>query len=49
MGAILAGCKVETIECKKNYGKKEFKEVLFRMMCAVGIDNKLIAFSFTDT
>ncbi|CAK72703.1 unnamed protein product (macronuclear) [Paramecium tetraurelia] len=49
LGAVLAGCKVETIECKRNYGKKEFKEFLFRMMCAVGIDNKQIAFAFTET
>ena len=49
LGAVLAGCKIDTIESKKNYGKKEFKEDLFRMMCAVGIDNRLVAFSFSDT
>jgi dynein heavy chain len=31
---------MDTIESKKNYGKKEFKEDLFRLMCAVGIENK---------
>ncbi|CAK92427.1 unnamed protein product (macronuclear) [Paramecium tetraurelia] len=49
LGAVLAGCKIDTIESKKNYGKKEFKEDLFRMMCAVGIENRLVAFSFSDT
>lgn len=32
LGAVLAGCRVDTIESKKNYSKKEFKEDLFRMM-----------------
>lgn len=49
LGSLLAGCKVDTIEQKKVYGKKEFKEDLFRMMCKVAIDNQLIAFSFADT
>lgn len=48
LGAALAGCKFETFTTKKNYGKKEFKDLLFRLMCAVGIENKLIAFYFAD-
>ena len=49
LGALLAGCKLEMLEFKRNYSKKEFKDILFKIMCEVGIKNKLIAFYFTDT
>jgi dynein heavy chain len=49
LAAVLAGATCDTLESKKNYGKKEFKEDLFRMMCRVAIDNKIIAFSFSET
>lgn len=49
LACALAGCQLDTLEQKKIYGKKEFKEDLFRIMCRVGIDNQNIAFSFTDT
>lgn len=32
LAAALAGTVLDTIETKKNYSKKEFKEDLFRMM-----------------
>ena len=49
LAAVLSGAVSDTIESKKNYGRKEFKEDLFRMMCKVAIDNKIVAFSFSDT
>lgn len=49
LAASLAGCVIDTLESKKNYGKKEFKEDLFRIMCKVAIDGKIVAFSFSDT
>jgi dynein heavy chain len=49
LGSVMAGCSVDSIESKKNYGKKEFKEDLFRVMQRVAIDNVIVAFSFQDT
>lgn len=49
MGAALAGCKLDSIEIKKNYNKKDFKEDLFRMMKKAGIDNIPMVFLFSDT
>ena len=37
LGSALAGCDRDTIEPRKNYGKKEFKEDLLRMMTKVAI------------
>lgn len=41
LASALAGCEINTIEPKKIYGKKEFKEDLLRMMKRAGIDNKV--------
>lgn len=41
LASALAGCVLETIEPKKNYGKKEFKEDLLRMMKKAGVENKV--------
>lgn len=49
LAAVLAGCQLDTLEQKKNYGKKEFKEDLFRMMSKVAFENQQICFSFNDT
>lgn len=42
LASALAGCELDTIETKKQYSKKEFKEDLLRMMKKVGIENKVI-------
>lgn len=42
LASTLAGCELDTIEPKKTYGKKEFKEDLLRMMKKAGIENKVI-------
>lgn len=49
MGAALSGCQIDTIEIKKNYSKKDFKEDLFRMMKKTGIENIPLVFLFSDT
>ena len=41
LASALAGCVLETIEPKKNYGKKEFKEDLLCMMKKAGVENKV--------
>ena len=41
MASALAGCELDSIEPKKVYGKKEFKEDLLRMMKKAGIENKV--------
>lgn len=49
LASALAGCELDTIEPKKVYGKKEFKEDLLRMMKKAGIQNKRVTFLFADT
>jgi dynein heavy chain len=49
MSAALALANLDTIEPKKNYGKKDFKEDLFRMMKKAGLENKSVVFMFVDT
>ncbi|EGR31243.1 hypothetical protein IMG5_115030 [Ichthyophthirius multifiliis] len=49
MASALAGCQLDTIESKKTYGKKEFKEDLLRMMKKAGVYNKRVTFLFSDT
>lgn len=49
MGAALQGCLLDTIEIKKNYQKRDFKDDLFRMMKKAGCDNKPTVFLFNDT
>lgn len=49
MAAVLAGSVMDTIEPKKVYGKKEFKEDLYRMMKKVAFQNKSLVFMFGDT
>lgn len=49
LASALAGCELDTIEPKKSYGKKEFKEDLLRMMKKAGIENKRVCFLFSDT
>ena len=49
LAAALAGCELATIQSKKSYSKKEFKEDLLIMMNSAGVDNKQVAFSFSDT
>ncbi|KAL4466850.1 hypothetical protein ABPG74_010447 [Tetrahymena malaccensis] len=49
LASALAGCELDSIEPKKQYGKKEFKEDLLRMMKKVGIENKRLTFLFADT
>ena len=39
IAAALADCELNTIEPKKVYGKKEFKEDLLKMMKKAGISN----------
>lgn len=46
LACVLAGCSIDTIEVKKVYGKKEFKEDIVRMMTNVGVENKIVGFSF---
>ena len=45
MASALAGCEIDSIEPKKVYGKKEFKEDLLRMMKKAGIENKVFLFN----
>lgn len=49
LASALAGCELDTIEPKKVYGKKEFKEDLLRMMKKAGVENKRVTFLFADT
>ncbi|EGR30170.1 hypothetical protein IMG5_139330 [Ichthyophthirius multifiliis] len=49
VAAALAGCELMSIEPKKVYGKKEFKEDLLKMMKRAGIQNRQVVFLFADT
>ena len=48
MAAALSQGVLSTIEIRKNYGRKEWKEDLFRMMKRVAIQNKSVVFLFDD-
>lgn len=41
LASALAGCELLSIEPKKTYGKKEFKEDLVKMMRLAGVENKV--------
>lgn len=49
MASALSTCLLDTVEPKKVYGKKEFKEDLYRMMKKVAFQNKQVVFMFVDT
>jgi dynein heavy chain len=49
LASALSDCILDTVEPKKVYGKKEFKEDLWRMMRRAGIENKDTTFMFCDT
>lgn len=49
MASALSTCFLDTVEPKKVYGKKEFKEDLYRMMKRVAFENKNVVFMFVDT
>lgn len=49
LSTALACANMDTIEPKKAYGKKEFKEDLLRMMKKSSIQNKPVVFMFVDT
>ena len=48
MAAALSQGIIATIEPRKNYGRKEWKEDLFKMMKRTAIKNKSVVFLFDD-
>jgi dynein heavy chain len=41
LAAALSESKLMMIEPRKNYGKKEFREDVLKMMITAGVENKL--------
>ena len=46
LGGIVSQCKMMQIEIKKNYGKLEFREDIYRIMKEAAFENTQICFLF---
>lgn len=49
LGAVLSQCELMTINIRKNYGKNEFREDLFKIMKKAAIENVDVCFMFPET
>jgi dynein heavy chain len=48
MASALSHSVIQTIEPRKNYGRKEWREDLFRMMKRAAFKNQSVVFMFDD-
>lgn len=49
VASAIQNCKVMSLESKKNYGRSQFKDDLYKMMKNVAFENKKVTFLLLDT